>query len=160
MIGTVRPAEDADFEAILRLYQEVDDLHLRLASDTFRQPEEPRRTREWLAGMVTNPDALLLVSEIDGVIVGLVEAIVGETKPLPILVHKRFVTVYNLAVSLEYRRRGEGRALMEAVREWAREQGAAEIRLTVYEANRQAAAFYEALGYTPSRRELRLPVEQ
>lgn len=160
MIGTVRPAAEADFEAILDLYQEVDDLHLCLASDTFRRPEELLRSREWLAGIAADPEALLLVSEIDDVIVGLVEAAAGETKSLPFLVQKRFVTVYTLAVSSECRRRGVGRALMDAVREWAREQGAAEIRLTVYEANRQAAAFYEALGYTPSTRELHLPVDR
>jgi ribosomal protein S18 acetylase RimI-like enzyme len=36
---------------------------------------------------------------------------------------------------------------MRAAEIWLREHGASEVELTVYEANRDAVAFYEAIGY-------------
>jgi len=154
----VRAADESDFGTILDLYREVDDLHLGFAPHTFRRPEAPLRSRDWLASVLADAQALLLVAEGESGVIGLAEAVLGETKPLPFLVQKRFVTVNTLAVRTGCRRQGVGRALMAAVHAWAEERGAVEVSLTVYDANRAALAFYEALGFLPVKRELRLPV--
>jgi ribosomal protein S18 acetylase RimI-like enzyme len=55
-------------------------------------------------------------------------------------------------VTAEARGRGLGRALVEAVIAWARERGAAAIRLDVTDTERArpAAALYRSLGFAPT----------
>ncbi|MGI6208476.1 MAG: GNAT family N-acetyltransferase [Anaerolineae bacterium] len=160
MSVTVRPATSQDLEAILELYRQVDDMHLEIASDTYRRPERPIRTPEWIAELIADPQALLVVAEVGGTVVGFLEAALGEAKPLPFLVQKRFVTVNNLMVDAASRRLGVGRALMAAAQDWVRTQGTQELRLTVYDGNPGAMAFYQALGFTPVKHDLRLALDE
>jgi RimJ/RimL family protein N-acetyltransferase len=46
-----------------------------------------------------------------------------------------------------YRRRGVGRALMQAAEEWAREVGVHKLELHVFPYNDAAIALYEEMGY-------------
>jgi ribosomal protein S18 acetylase RimI-like enzyme len=51
-------------------------------------------------------------------------------------------------VQAKSRRRGCGRALMDASQKWAKQKGAEQIVLTVWSGNRDAEAFYARLGFT------------
>jgi ribosomal protein S18 acetylase RimI-like enzyme len=50
-------------------------------------------------------------------------------------------------VAASHRRRGIGRALLEAAEEWARAVGVKKIELHVFPYNEGAIALYEQLGY-------------
>jgi putative acetyltransferase len=52
-----------------------------------------------------------------------------------------------LMVAASHRRRGVGRALMEAAEAWAREVGVRKLELHVFPYNGGAIALYESLGY-------------
>ena len=54
--------------------------------------------------------------------------------------------VYYLAVDPQARRRGLGRALMQAAEDWLRGQGAPKIQLMVRADNVEALAFHRAIG--------------
>lgn len=70
----------------------------------------------------------------------------------------RYLMVDQLAVAPEGRRRGIGRALMDAVADQARARGVPEVQLGVRSFNTDAVAFYEALGYGELQRTLGLRV--
>ena len=55
-------------------------------------------------------------------------------------------------VSPAGRGRGIGDRLVQAVAQWARQQGAAVLRLTVAEDNEKAAALYQRNGFASTRR--------
>lgn len=55
--------------------------------------------------------------------------------------------VYYLAVCASERRKGWGRTLISAAENWLTERGAPKIQLMVRDDNRDAIAFYEALGW-------------
>jgi ribosomal protein S18 acetylase RimI-like enzyme len=62
------------------------------------------------------------------------------------------VQLWGMWVAPEARGRGTGRALVEAVVAWARERGAAAVRLDVTDTERArpAAALYRSLGFAPT----------
>src|SRR4051812_3159345 len=61
---------------------------------------------------------------------------------------KPLINIHDLAVLPEYRGRGIGRRLLEAVERKARELGCCKLTLEVQEKNRKAKGVYEAAGFT------------
>jgi GNAT superfamily N-acetyltransferase len=60
------------------------------------------------------------------------------------------VWVVSMWVAPEARRRGAGRALIEACVDWARARDASEVRLWVTRSNAPARALYAAAGFLPT----------
>jgi ribosomal-protein-alanine N-acetyltransferase len=86
--------------------------------------------------------SLALVSETDGAISGfLVVRIVGDQ-----------AEVLNLAVAVNYRRLGEGTAMLAAALEEFALRGVRSVYLEVRESNTEAIEFYEKLGFTRTGR--------
>lgn len=108
MTASVRPTTVADVERLQEPYGQVDDMHLQLASHTFRRPEKPLRTRKWIADLINDPGSLLLVAGSGGPVVGLVGVAVWDTPPMPYLPSRRFVAISNIVVREGFRRRGIG----------------------------------------------------
>ncbi|MFJ9116173.1 GNAT family N-acetyltransferase [Streptomyces sp. NPDC102394] len=84
-----------------------------------------------------------LVAELDGTVVGYVR--LGYPTPLACNAHVR--QIQGLVVSEEARGGGVGRALLRAVREEARRQGARRLTLRVLGHNAPARRLYEAEGF-------------
>jgi len=91
---------------------------------------------------LANPDALLLVARWDGVVCGFLTAY-----RLP-----RFdgmgseVNLYEIATDEAYQRRGVGRALVDAVKQWAVEVGAVNVWVLTEVDNEAAQGLYTATG--------------
>jgi ribosomal protein S18 acetylase RimI-like enzyme len=58
--------------------------------------------------------------------------------------------VYQMWVAPNHRRRGVGRALLDAAVDWARSVGASALVLHVTSGNSEAARLYEAAGFAPT----------
>jgi ribosomal-protein-alanine N-acetyltransferase len=90
-----------------------------------------------------NPDALFLCAEVEDVVKGfaigrfILDAVKGDE-----------LEVYNIGVSVQLRRRGMGRALLQRFIEKARERGGSAIWLEVRESNLTAIQFYESIGFS------------
>lgn len=69
---------------------------------------------------------------------------------------QRGVYVQDLYVAPHTRGRGLGRELIDAVRQRAAERGARYVKLTVYDRNPAALAFYHAMGFESCEDELPL----
>jgi ribosomal protein S18 acetylase RimI-like enzyme len=80
-------------------------------------------------------------------VIGAVMIRVYDTPADASMVPRRRAHIEALVVDQAHRRAGVGTALMTAATDWARERGAREIVLTVWDGNRAGDAFYERLGY-------------
>jgi ribosomal protein S18 acetylase RimI-like enzyme len=147
----VRTAADRDVEALSRLWHEADELHARLSPEFFRRPDLNRgrqRAAEALRDAADGGHEAILVA-VDGAsdVCGACHLQIYDTPVGHTMVPQRRGHIETLIVASLKRRRGCGRALMEAATAWAREKGAGQLLLTVWSGNDEAQRFYSALGY-------------
>ncbi len=144
---TVRTATERDFERVSELYDAVDTQHAKALPHLFRRPATPGRSSQFLGEMIDRDSSTLLVAERNGEIIGLTEAWIQSTGPLPMLVPRHFGAIATVVVRPDVQGGGVGRKLVSAAEQWATARGACEVEIMVYEFNADAIAFYERLGY-------------
>ncbi|MBA2132748.1 GNAT family N-acetyltransferase [Capillibacterium thermochitinicola] len=84
----------------------------------------------------------VLVAEVGGKVAGWVHAFIN--RPL----HKdTTVEIAGLVIDQSYRRMGIGRKLLDAVEEWAKNQGCDQVTLASNITREGAHQFYQAVGY-------------
>ncbi|WP_246792380.1 GNAT family N-acetyltransferase [Burkholderia perseverans] len=101
------------------------------------------QARHWQTylGRDARDQGLVMLAEHDGVPVGFVSAERPTDAALGVLLD-------SLHVHPAHHGRGAGTRLIDAVRDWARELGAARVHLFVLEGNARAIRFYERSGWT------------
>jgi ribosomal protein S18 acetylase RimI-like enzyme len=155
----IRPATAEDYQGVCTVLGEVDALHWDALPHVFRDPGIPARSKAYITSAIEAADACLWVAEHEGQIVGVLHVQIRQSREIPLLVPRRYAEIETLAVSQTHRRRGIGRALVEAADRWAQDAGIDQVELGVWEFNEGARAFYEALGYRTASRKMwrRLP---
>lgn len=143
-MGTIRAAIPWDREAVLRLTERLGAFPV----PPWRTAAEIGRADHHLllpALEAPAPDAVLLVAELEGQVVGFVFAAEREDY----FTREVVAHVEDLALAPEAEGRGLARGLMEAVESWARGRGRRRVSLNVWAQNRRAVGLYERLGYQP-----------
>ena len=108
--------------------------------------EEPEKVRARLLDLMPREDHVVYVAEVTGEIAGWIHAYLY--RPL----HKeKMVEIAGLVVAKGSRRMGIGRRLLEAVEEWARVQGCAQVCLDSNIRRKEAHQFYQRVGYALSK---------
>jgi ribosomal protein S18 acetylase RimI-like enzyme len=143
----VEPAVEADYDALCDVVAEVDRLHVENTPDVFRARTGPARSKEWLLERIRAADRTVLVARDNGVVVGMVDVFVKAPREGEGVVPRSVAVVDDVAVREAHRRRGIGRALLEAARDWAASKGAEAMQLHVWSWNAPARELYERLGY-------------
>ena len=135
----VRPAEPGDADELAAL---VDAVRAEpqgwLIGDSGGGVTAERR---YLRSVSGHPDAAVLVAELGGALVGRLSV---ARDPHPSSAH---VADIGLVVDAAHRRRGVGRALLEAVEDWAAAAGVLKLELHVLPHNEAAIALYKSVGY-------------
>jgi GNAT superfamily N-acetyltransferase len=136
---TVREARAADFAALIRLLDEMDESMYR-----GRAHADESDLRALYEAVLTDPDQRVLVAEDGGRLVGSAHVMVLRHIGRSL---SRSAVVEGVVVDAEYRRRGVGAALMRAAAESAREAGCYKLTLTSNLARTGAHRFYSRLGW-------------
>jgi GNAT superfamily N-acetyltransferase len=159
MDAVIRRATIQDYDALCAIWAEVDSLHADALPHLFRRPQGPVRSFERVAELLADQNTAILAAELEDELVGVVTVVINTSAPHPIFVPRSWAVVEDICVSSSHRRRGIGQALMRAAHDWARQRGVADMELTVWEFNKDAREFYEALGYTTVRRRMSSSLE-
>ena len=112
--------------------------------------------RDHLAALLRDPDAVLLVAEADGQLVGFGCARVLRRPP--IFAETARGEIEALFVREGARRAGTGRAVAERLLAWLAERGLARAALQVASGNAPGQRFWRALGFTDSMDVLERPL--
>jgi putative acetyltransferase len=138
----IRRATPADAAALIAHIKGIVSEPARttpLDPDEVATVEQERALIEQFAG---SDRAIMLVAEDRGEIVGdLPRRAISPRRAL------QHVASLGMSVRASHRRRGIGRALLEAGIEWARSIGITRLELYVFADNAPAIALYEALGF-------------
>ncbi len=134
MPATIRPAREADVEALLKAYEWL------FAPPGSTPPGwDPSRAAEALREAIADDRSVILVAEEGEEPVGLCSAYLE----LNSVRYGLRCWVEDLAVSPEHRSEGVGKALLDAAKDWARERGATHLELDSGDARVDAHRFYE-----------------
>ncbi len=102
-----------------------------------------QKQRQGLALLVLDGRSCVLAAEADGEIIGMCtgQMVISTAEGGPA------VLVEDVVVVPEHRGQGVGRALIDALAEWARARGATRMQLLADRNNPPALAFYDRLGW-------------
>lgn len=137
MPARIRPADVEDLGALRALLEE---LH------SEPDPWDDARAAAALEAIVRDPRRRLLVAEVDdGEPVGTVDVVV-----VPNLTRgaRPYAVIENVVVARRFRRRGIGRALLDAAVEHARAEGCYKLQLISAARRGEAHALYAAAGFS------------
>ncbi|HXV98759.1 MAG TPA: GNAT family N-acetyltransferase, partial [Anaerolineae bacterium] len=162
---TIRMADTDDLSVLCKLYVEFHEFHVRGVPDRLLSLG-PAATYDCaklypnLEKIIQNSEAALFLAEIADHPVGLAEVYVRQDEANSAKVVRRYGHLQSLMVQEAYRQQGIGTRLLEAAEQWARQQGAIEMQLDIWEYAGGPLRFYEHLGYRTLRRTLVRDIDQ
>jgi RimJ/RimL family protein N-acetyltransferase len=136
----IREAKPADAAALVELARAVaaEPGEWLLATDGWRAAAAERR---YLRAVRRSAHAAVFVAEVPEGVVGRL-SVARDPHPA-----SRHVADLGLMVAAGYRRRGIGRALLDAAAGWARRHGVSKLELHVFPHNEPAIRLYESFGF-------------
>lgn len=143
----IRAASADDRDALQSLWRVIDELHTAIVPSFFGWAEDCSDLA--MRRALADANEMLLVAESEGAVRGLAHVVIYDTPPGGGRRPTRRAHLDSLVVDAAFRRRGCARALMEAVRTWAKQKGATQLLLTVWSGNHEAEKFYDGLGFIP-----------
>ena len=153
----VRMAEESDLEQVNVLRRQVNDLHVAGKPEIFK-PGFCDELRDYIYTIFADPMKAVVVAELDGQVCGfaVLNHIVRPENPFMYV--RDYLDIDEFCVDKAVRRRGVATAMIDYIRDYAKEQGFSRLELNMWEFNRDALAFYEAAGFTTYRRYMEMPL--
>lgn len=145
----IRRAMPADAPTLARLNAHVQSWHAAHYPEAFFPNPDPRSLTEFFADRLADPDCTAFLTGDPATGYALCQLQTRETSIFS--PGYRRLMVDHIAVAPEARRQGQGRALLQAARQLAKDLQTDEILLDTWEANTEAHAFFRANGFAPRR---------
>lgn len=142
----VRTATEADLDQICALADEIALLHHTNEPTVFAQPD-CARDRDFWRSCISQADGVVLLAEEGNEVHGFISAKITTTTSPSFLNERVVCRIGTIVVSAQAQRQGLGTQLIQAVERWAQSARAVEVRLEVFDFNRQAQSFYARHGY-------------
>ena len=147
----VRFATENELEQVNRLRRQVNDLHVAGKPEVFK-PGFCKELEDYVYEIYNSPEKKLVVAADGGHICGFAVLNHINRPENPFMFERDFLDIDEFCVDAACRRQGVGRAMIDFIRAFAKEQGFHRLELNMWEFNRDALAFYEATGFVTFRR--------
>ncbi len=142
----IRAARSEDVDTVAKLWEALVLYHHHL--DTSLPPAAPQGARRYarrLIDRLDDPMSRVLVAELDGKVVGYVLGVVVDLAP-EMFAQEASGFLADIYVAEDYRRRGVGRALVEALMAWFHKKGLSYFEWHVAAQNEDSIAFWRSVG--------------
>lgn len=140
----VRPAQREDLAQVADLHQSIQDLHLELYPNDFRQTHPSELLAE-LEAIMTDAHVMIRVASLSDDPKKIVGYSLSRLVQMPgsIILHPvRFLYLDHLGVAPQFRRHGIATCLVKELRADATRMGLSQIRLHVWSKNERARQFF------------------
>ena len=144
----IRKLAEPDYDQMIELYKELDELHVQARPDCFVHRDEVYPKAHFLHNLAY-PGGLELGAFEGESLVGFVSATLWKESGM--VKDVKTVCLDGIYVSPAYRRRRIAAKLFAEVERWAKEQDAVRLELHTWDFNKDAIAMYQAMGMTPQR---------
>lgn len=145
----IRRAAPADAPTLARLNAHVQSWHAAHYPEAFFPAPDPEALSQYFTERLSDPGCTAFLTGDPATGYALCQLILRDTSIFS--PGYRRLMIDHIAVAPEVRRQGQGRALLRAARDLARDLNADEILLDTWEANHDAHAFFRANGFQPRR---------
>lgn len=156
----IRKATRDDRDALGRLGALLMDVHYNFDRRRFLDPGEeasPGYAR-YLLSQLDDPASAIFVAEVDGVVAGYCYCVIEPMSWKELRDEAGFIS--DLALEPSVRRRGAGRALVQAAIEWFRERNMARVMLWTSTRNDAARDLFLSAGFRPTMTEMTMNLDQ
>ena len=147
----VRFAREHELSRVNELRKQVNDLHVAGKPDTFK-PGFSRELQDFIHVIWDDAEKEIVVAEQAGVICGFAVLHHIQRPENPSKLARDYLDIDEFGVDEAFRRQGVATAMIDFIRAYAAEKGLRRIELNMWEFNRDALAFYEAVGFSTYRR--------
>ena len=147
----IRFSNENDLDSVNELRKQVSSLHAAGKPEVFK-PEFSQEVRDFLYQIWNDPEQEIVVAEKDCRVCGY--AVLHHiTRPEnPAKWEQNFLEIDEFGVDETCRRQGIATEMISFIREYAAQKGYSHIELNMWEFNKEALAFYEAVGFVTYRR--------
>lgn len=145
--ATLRHARADDVDALVELWLELTDFHVALDSYYTRKPDATELMRDHFAKKIEVENAVVIIAEIDGKVVGYLMA-EPSTRP-PVFQGNSALTISDTCVKSDHRRLGIGKAMVDELISIARNQNIDRVEVGYSARNDVSIAFWEKIGFKP-----------
>ena len=139
----VRRAEERDLPACMAMFRELNQLQDPWRVFEPRRGIEDEMARSYRAAL-EDPDALLLVADAGGEVVGMAAGHVHRPSTFS---EQKAVELSSVYVQSSHRRRGLARKLTAEVARFARDRGVDRVTLKTFVQNEEAVAAWRRMGF-------------
>ncbi len=143
--GSVRAALPRDLDRLAALWTAVALHHASFDPLFAPRVDSEHQIRRLLAAQLREPDGAVFVWERAGDLAGFCAARIDRAPP--ILEETERAEITDLGVREGDRRRGVGRALVQAALDWAASRGVRRVEVRVASRNPEGQGFWRALGF-------------
>lgn len=140
----IREAKEKDFNSLLKVFREVQDLHAANEPNIFKFTD-PINLKDFKE-MINNPNIKIFVSVENNLVKGFLIGSIIERDSNITLPRKQFA-VENLAVLKSEHNKSIGKSLINKAKEFADKEKCDSLILSVWCFNKNALGFYKHLGF-------------
>ncbi len=133
-----------DYEDVRILVKQIHELHLSNRPDIYNDGES--FPKEYFEKVLSDANNLNYVYVKSKKIVGVLNATLQHTNPLPIIKPRTYYFIENIVVDKNHRRKGIAKKLFHYLTLKAKENNIDSIELNVWAFNKDAIKFYESMG--------------
>ena len=143
----IREAQTADLPQMVALWDEFMAFHEDLDPVWVRREGATDTWREYIGGVMTAQDSVVLVAEKAGRLVG--QCVAKVMEPPPVFTIEKHGFIQEIVVTAEQRGQGVGRALYTRAERWLAQQGMTHLRTNIDTGNELSKGLFRAMGYGP-----------
>jgi ribosomal protein S18 acetylase RimI-like enzyme len=148
-MATIRQASTLDAEAISSLNVDVQALHAAAFPQRFKRPSAETFPPSAAAALLAEARNLVFIAESDGQPAGYAYAEIIRNPENAFRHRYDMIYLHHISVRPQHRNKGIGRALLQAIRSAAQNNGIDVIATEVWSFNEAARRFFRESGFDP-----------